>query len=423
MPVYVWLVMAWRLHRSVIRGELDNTERNRITGRLWLMGRPEAVELDLEGNLLRDLAGCELSFVNPDPVHGDDTDLHPVQVGMAGDMTASRKVRVIDNLTEFLEKRKENPGIDHPVVTRFANALYLEWFSDYDGRVVVEATDFSISVSEPAWSMTAEEETEQADANRDAFRAWLEHLSDMDPDQPQPPVDYEQPLDEFEWEKLMRESDRKTERLGEVLEKYHGHPDSEKLIAREMGWTWLEEELEAQERGVYEDDEEDDDPGDLDEEDFFDSADDFDWPEPDPLKEGIDWVRDENGDVHHPLALRAMKLGLRLWHACDQLGVLNDARESVVQNMVVQVQICSAKLAGALNSLAYDDDQDRGFIVAALKRSVNYLHTALSLSQQVESKQLLPPEVLNDYREEMFRIREEITDLMKHYRGNIGGGR
>ena len=185
-----------------------------------------------------------------------------------------------------------------------------------------------------------------------------------------------------------------------------------------MGWTWLEEELEAQERGVYDEEDDEDDP--REDDDLIGDEMDFDWPEPDPLKEGIDWVRDENGDVHHPLALRAMKLGLQLWHACDQLGVLNDSRESVVQNMVIQVQICSAKLAGALNNLAYDDDQDNGFIVAALKRSVNYLHTALNLSQQVESKQLLPPEILNDYRGEMFRIREEITDLMRHYRSRLG---
>ncbi|MCB1069578.1 MAG: hypothetical protein KDL31_04430 [Kiritimatiellae bacterium] len=410
--------MAWRLKHSVIRGEFSNREENRITGRLWLVDRDEVITMDLEGNFLRDLAGCQITFTNPEPTPGEDTGLHACQVGVSGDMTASRKVRVMDLPPEeiVLEQMPLVPDRSQP--TRYANALYLEWFSDYDGRVVIESTDFSISVSEPAWHMTSEEEAEQEESNREAFRAWLEHLSEMDPDQPAPPLDYEQPLDEFGWERLMRESDRKTERLGEVLEKYHGHPDSEKLIAREMGWTWLEEELEAQERGVYDEEDDEDDP--REDDDLIGDEMDFDWPEPDPLKEGIDWVRDENGDVHHPLALRAMKLGLQLWHACDQLGVLNDSRESVVQNMVIQVQICSAKLAGALNNLAYDDDQDNGFIVAALKRSVNYLHTALNLSQQVESKQLLPPEILNDYRGEMFRIREEITDLMRHYRSRLG---
>ena len=42
--------MAWRIDENLLRGEIDNRTRGRVTGRLWFAGRPHPVELDLEGN-------------------------------------------------------------------------------------------------------------------------------------------------------------------------------------------------------------------------------------------------------------------------------------------------------------------------------------------------------------------------------------
>ncbi len=58
-------------------------------------GRADPVVLELQGNAWSDLAGCLLTFTNPQPRiphHGLDS-LHPVQRGTIGDLTASRKVR------------------------------------------------------------------------------------------------------------------------------------------------------------------------------------------------------------------------------------------------------------------------------------------------------------------------------------------
>lgn len=49
---------------------------------------------------------------------------------------------------------------------------------------------------------------------------------------------------EFEWEKLFKESDARTDKYMEVFEKCKDHPDCEKLIAKEMGWEELEQRLE-----------------------------------------------------------------------------------------------------------------------------------------------------------------------------------
>ena len=30
--------MAWRIHEQILRGEIDNRTRGRVTGRVWLAG-------------------------------------------------------------------------------------------------------------------------------------------------------------------------------------------------------------------------------------------------------------------------------------------------------------------------------------------------------------------------------------------------
>src|SRR5439155_22030696 len=101
----------------------------------------------------------------------------------------------------------------------------------------------------------------------------------------------EQPLDEFGYEKLMRESDASTDKYIELLKKYEGHPDQEKIVAREMGCTWLEEALEADERGA------------------LPLREEIEVPEvvPNPLTEGTDWLCDEQGHSQHPLTKRVFE--------------------------------------------------------------------------------------------------------------------
>src|SRR5260370_1325630 len=54
------------------------------------------------------------------------------------------------------------------------------------------------------------------------------------------------PKDEFEWDTLLRASERSATKLGELMEKYLDDPERDRLIAREMGWTWIEEMLAAE---------------------------------------------------------------------------------------------------------------------------------------------------------------------------------
>ena len=153
--------MAFRIHDDVARGEIDNREKGIVRGKIWVEGRAEPVVLELEGNAWPDLAGCLLTFANPRPriPHPHLDSLHPMQRGRIGDLTASRKVRVFDvPLEQALEmiRRKGKPP-EH-----MANSLYLEWFSEANGRVVIESADYQLTISTPEWRMSREENEERA---------------------------------------------------------------------------------------------------------------------------------------------------------------------------------------------------------------------------------------------------------------------
>lgn len=391
--------MAWRLDTSVIKGEIDNRTPGIVSGRVWLVGRTNPIVLKLEGNAWRDLAGCLLTFTNPTPAAGNPISLDECQQGVAGDMTASRKVRIpevpIAEMMKLMEAKQ-------PVPEHLGNALYLEWFSEANGRVVIESADYTVTVTLPAWQMTEAQDCAQRAANHEAMRNFLAHITGgEDKVEAYEPED-ETPMDEFAWEKFLKAGDRRTDKYGELLDKYKDHPDQERIVAREMGWTWVEDMLDAREHGALEadDDQADDD---------LTEAPDL---EPNPLTEGKDWVRDEHGYPQHPLVLRAIKISMGLWHPCKDQGLLDETGDETLRNMIFQTQVTGAKLAGALNSLAYrGEDVDAGFVVANLKRALQHLHQAIAAAGTVKVKNLLPARDLRDYHAGLFALREEILAL------------
>jgi len=395
--------MAWRIHERVNKGEIDNRQRDRVRGQIWLVGRDEPIRLDLSGNCLRDLAGCLVKFENPQPkpAADEDVDLADRQSGAAGEITASRKMRVFDvPLEEALRITREGKAPPE----HMGNCFYLEWFGDTNGRVVIESTEYKIETSSAEWTLSVEDEQDQIAASHQAIRDWLDRLdashhrepTEFDPDD-------EKRLDEFGYEKLMRESDARTDKYIELLEKYEGHPDQEKIVAREMGWTWLEEALEADERGALPPREEIEVPS----------------LEPNPITEGVDWARDKDGHIHHPLTKRAFESAMAMWHFCNESGLLGENGDADLRQMIFRFQTAGAKIAGALDSLAYDEDlRDGGFIVAALKRALNYLHQSVSAAEKVAAKNLLDSERLESFRTDLFEVREEILRLMERFRGD-----
>ena len=164
--------MAWRIEGNVVRGEIDNTVKGHVTGRIWLAGREEPLHLNLKGNCLRDLAGCRITFSNPAAKPGDTQSLATAQKGVCGDLTVSRKVKIPTIPIEAIK------DWDKPIPFRWGNIFYWEWFSQSNGRVVIEAVDYRYEISLPAWRMTEEDEVIQRKNNLEAFSDFMRRLGD-----------------------------------------------------------------------------------------------------------------------------------------------------------------------------------------------------------------------------------------------------
>lgn len=113
--------MAWRPHRYLIGGELDNTQPEHVTGWMYFVGMPQRVEFDLRGDFHRDIRGSAIEFrgyVIP-----------PVDYREAAEYFKHFSVRqsgVVGNMTAGL------PPFD------YGRAPYIEWYSNENGRVVLE---------------------------------------------------------------------------------------------------------------------------------------------------------------------------------------------------------------------------------------------------------------------------------------------
>lgn len=398
--------MAFRIHDSVIRGEIDNRVKGMVRGKIWLEDRAKPMTLELEGNVWPDLAGCLLTFTNPQkrvPHPGLDS-LRTTQRGTIGDITASRKVRVFDIPVEdayMMSKRGEKPP-EH-----MANCLYLEWFSDVNGRVVIESTDYILDISEPVWRMTPEENSERAKLAANGMSRFMRRLTDTIERHQKGQKDPEENWDEHDYEKFLKESDARTDKYIELLEKYGSSDDAQEKIAEEMGWMreLSDKEIEAERERIEEMNR------------ACEEALNEPLAKPEPHREGIDWIRTKNGGITHPLQHRCAESARKFWKQARKAGVEKLIDEDLDQ-FIFELQTTAAKLAGALCGIAegrgFSDD---AFTVAYLKRALNHLHKSHAGLEAVSPKKLLPARTIASARKELFGIREGILKLMDEFRG------
>lgn len=444
--------MAIRLDKVIIRGEITNEIQGRVTGRLWLLGKPEPVELNLQGNCLRDIAGCRLLFENPVPRHDSAvTIVATEQNGVVGDMTASRKSRIPtvsdEEILDYVEAKL-------PIPTRVANCLYLEWFSELNGRMVIESTDFKLEISLPQWSMTVAEDQLQTRESQANFHAYLDSITggpdgeeeeeeeeeeyveeeeetddddftstaedgteEGDPDQADRllagavpgdsslievniEAEDEEPLNEFEWEQELREADRRAEAYQEAFDRYRDHPQRERLIAEAMGW-------EPEEVEEFRDD-------------WQDVTESLQASDPDEMLENAGMFTEDEEGAHHPLSRRAMDFALRLQRDAKAKGLFEGdmARENPVLSVIVSIIALGGKLAAALDGTMHGYDPEPGFVIAMLKRSQVPLNEALHALSSIQMTGL-PRDTrqwLIAARSELFDLRKDILDLMSDLR-------
>jgi hypothetical protein len=119
--------MAWRPTQYLIEGELDNTNPGKVTGWMKFAGKKEKVTFNLEGNFHRDIRGAKIHFSND-----ADADIDEAQRYMDG--LASHQTGKTGDITAGLPPKDY---VDYP---------YIEWYSDENGRVVIELEPVQVEV-------------------------------------------------------------------------------------------------------------------------------------------------------------------------------------------------------------------------------------------------------------------------------------
>lgn len=397
--------MAWRIDEAVAYGEIDNTVEGQTTGRIWLAGCAEPLALSLVGDCWRDLAGTRLRFKNPSPVtEAGATGLEADQVGIVGDMTASRKSKVPTvGEEEFQRLYQNNSGIPF----EWRNTLYLEWFGDVNGRVVIESAGYHLEISPHEWEMDEDAEEAQKLANLNAMRDFMAQVIRR-----REPVEsdsrFPKELDEYAWEERLKESDRLTDAYQEVLEKYMEDADCERKEAFVMGWDGLLDALAERDEAGDGDYMEEDESCEAMADSGFDCDDEEDDDDGFPESGDEPFGEEEDG---HPLQVRAHELALRAMDVVPGDAGPGTPSYQLISNLL-QV---SGKLAGALNERGSGYEPETGYVLAVLKRCLNWLNQAVACCQQLMAAEEDPDQLaaLAHLRSSAFEIRDGITELRR----------
>lgn len=413
--------MAWRIDESVIRGEIDNRTRGRVTGRIWFAGRDEPVELELAGNAWRDVAGRRLEFVNPSSKPIDLNSLATRQTGVIGDCTASRKVKIVDVSPEELRAlaRQRKPFPWH-----WGNSLYLEWFSPSDGRIVIESANYQLTLgTDAAWEMTPEEEEQQRKANEKAmgyFMGKLGQAAPLEADASEPLVPSEakeeeewgepQPLSEAEAEKMLEDSDRLVDRIQTRMEREGPGADLGKILDEEL-------ERRARERG---------EKPPTPEEEARRAA----WIEEinraaDEATDNLDPELEAELETKHPLAEQAFALALRLHRDPEERHWIppGASEEHPLVDLAAAAAKASAKLAGALNGYFWPPELDScASVIVRLKRAHGYLDDARLAADVCIQQNLAEPKWLADARRELKAMTGECDAIITELRAKLSRG-
>lgn len=372
--------MAWRIDQHVIRGEIDNRVRGCVTGRIWFEGRDEPVVLELTGNAGRDLAGRRLEFRNPRPRPGLVAGFAVRQEGWVGDMTASRRVKVPEVSAAEVRAR----GLARqPFPWHWGNAVYLEWFSRFNGRVVIESASYELTiVGEAAWEMTAAEESVQARANAEALTRFVAQIGEVVEElkaQEGDEEDGDNAMTEEEAERVEARNEQLMDRVQARMDREGDTADFARVLEEEMARL-------RRERGEPEPepDEELEAPWDerLDEDNRAGD-------------EGFIAVDSSELPMHdHPLVRRARDLVLRIVDESKERGWAEQATgpEHPLADLALSMMKAGAKLTATLFSRHWLPE--KAFCarkIVRLKRVVRYLEDATQAAEACAEQQLTDP--------------------------------
>jgi hypothetical protein len=148
---------AWRPHQNFIEGELDNTRPGHVRGWMSFVGIKEPVTFDLTGDCHRDIRGAKIRLKNDSPV-GEAEEMKEYMEGFGTHQTGR-----VGDITAGLPPQDYSP------------TPYIEWYSDRNGRVVLELDPTQVQVigTPLAWENEKPISREQQARNMGQFLAKL----------------------------------------------------------------------------------------------------------------------------------------------------------------------------------------------------------------------------------------------------------
>lgn len=208
--------------------------------------------------------------------------------------------------------------------------------------------------------------------------------------------------DEHRWEEFFRESDKRTDKYSELLDKYMDYPDRDRIIAEEMGWTHLLDEMD-------------------------DEAD--EWMDEfiiDEYEEGEEWKRHNDYELTNfesfenlPIYQKAFEFTIDAMTMVDTY--LADTDDESVTAFCHSVTVPAAKIAGGYG-FGFERDSLGGNI-ANCKRGLKAANTMLNALYEIGKKELLDRDVYLEFYDRAKEVRDElaiyIVELRERFRRGI----
>jgi hypothetical protein len=222
---------------------------------------------------------------------------------------------------------------------------------------------------------------------------------------PEPESD-DRPWTEAQWEKLMRESEVRSAKFGELIETLADHPDRDAIIAHEMGWdgpeyNQMDEEeiaalnaaMEEAAREAAESDEELDDPrglGQLESVEAYTAA--------------YEWALKVHDTLKPLFDLESAKPEEE-WDPDDDVS------------RVLRCFEIAAKIAGG-HGIGYEDDEICGNIVNC-KKSLAAADESLEALQAIRDRGPVSGETVDQLIAEGKRVRQLVADRIAELRSRV----
>lgn len=401
--------MAWRIEKSVIRAEFDFRVAGKIRGQLWLNGMAAPVAVDLAGVPHEDLQGQVLIMQHRETTKPIQAGFAKKQQGTAGDMTASRKVKVHDVPVEQV----------YPLVVsgkdfswHWGNAVYLEWFSEVNGKVVIESVDMDLRLNDPTSVIAVDVSSDDFDddapqsrreAEADAYSEFMNTLTERVASRLENGGDFE------DYEKIFQEERKKLRAQYGIASPIDVDRDDDDSRNENDDVYWQEPWVDDEESAESEMESE-----------MADEA----WKLSEEEEES--WLEsDESEDDHnHPLVNACLNRSEMMYRAIQENGWLPETEQEdhPLEMLHHAVMFAGVKLSGALMDAVEQwppDADEAAHILVNLKAARRQFRDALLALQSCKEEGLAEVEWLAEVEAEVNMMLAEVNDFIQDARDAI----